>query len=113
MYLYKRSNGRYYIHYPQLNGKLTCISTKTKFKSEALKFLSKFSEELKERIDKKLNPIPLSKFFFDFLRYSESVHSWNHTLSLRITFKSFMKYCGNISLSDLTKEKLASFLRRD
>lgn len=109
MYLSKRSNGRYYIFYPQQNGKYTCTSTGTKSKSEALKFLSKFEVELKERIAKKLYPIALIKFFSEFLRYSESVHSWNHTLSLRITFKSFMKYCGNIFLSDLTNEKLVSF----
>ena len=48
MYLSKRKE-IYYLYYSQHNGKMTCISTKTKFKSEALKFLSKFETEQKNK----------------------------------------------------------------
>ncbi|MCL4551368.1 MAG: site-specific integrase [Bacteroidetes bacterium] len=110
MYLSKRSNGRYYIYYAQVNGKMTCVSTKTNLKSEALKFLLQFDAQLKDRIAKKVNPVYLGQFFFEFLRYSESVHSINHTKSLRTTFKSFTKQIGNVLLTDLTKEQVVSFV---
>jgi len=48
MYLSKRKE-IYYLYYPQQNGKMTCISTKTKYKSDALKFLSKFETEQKNK----------------------------------------------------------------
>ncbi len=111
MYLSKRSNGRYYIFYPQQNGKYTCRSTGTRSKSEALKFLANFENELKERISKKVNPIQLQHFALEFLSYSETVHSWNHVLSLRSTLRTFQNSIGNIYLSDLTKEKLIEFVQ--
>jgi hypothetical protein len=54
MFLSKRPNGNYYIYYER-NGKRTCISTKSKYKSEALKFLSHFDKEIKERKKKQNN----------------------------------------------------------
>lgn len=110
MYLSKRSNGRYYITHLQPNGKYTSISTKAKLKSEALKFLSSFEAELKERLARKLNPISLNKFFFEFLKYSESVHSWNHTKSLKTTFDLFTTFIGSIELYDLKREDVLSFI---
>lgn len=112
MYLTKRSNGRYYIFYRQQNGKYTCTSTGTKSKSEALKFLSSFESELKERLSKKVNPALLHFFTSEFLRYSESIHSWNHTLSLRTTLRQLHSFCGNISLVELTREKILSFVEK-
>jgi len=110
MYLSKRSNGNYYIYFMQPNGKRSCISTKTRIKTEALKFLSQFTYELKERANKKLNSVNLKQFFFEFLKYSESIHSLNHTKSLRTTFNSFNAYLGNILLADLKKEKITAFI---
>jgi integrase len=112
LYLSKRSNGRYYIFYPQQNGKYTCISTGTRSKSEALKFLSNFENELKERLSKKVNPALLQFFTSEFLRYSESIHSWNHTLSLRTTLRQLYSSYGNISLVELTREKILLFVEK-
>ena len=52
--LSKRKNGIYYIFYDQPSGKRTCISTRTKYKAEANKFLTNFKEELKQRNEEKL-----------------------------------------------------------
>ena len=109
MFITKRNNGIYYIYYNDESGKRKAQSTNTKLKSKALLYLSNFSAELKERKELYIIPIVLSRFFFEFLQYSESVHSWNHTISLRVTFKAFMMHCGNISLSDLNKEKMISY----
>ncbi len=109
MYLSKRSNGIYYIFYRQLSGKLTCISTKEKTKSEALKFLSNFENEIKTRKDAKALPIPVRQFFDKFLKYSESVHSPKHTESLKATFSKFIQHFGNVLLSELKREDIIHF----
>ena len=57
MFLAKRK-GIYQIYYTGSNGKRTSVSTKTKYKSEALKFLSEFSNNLAE--DKKRGFIAIS-----------------------------------------------------
>lgn len=110
MFLSKRSNGRYYIFYENSNGKRTCISTRTTKKAEALKFLSNFEKELKERESKKTIPITLTQFKNQFLRYSESVHSINHTKSIRTSFNELIKGIGDIYLSELSKNRLQSYL---
>jgi len=112
MYLSKRSNGIYYIYFFQPNGKRTCISTKSSNKSEALKFLSKFEAQLKVRLESKLNPISLKQFIFEFLKYSESIHSINHTKSLKTTFNCFFNYTGNLLLSEIKKEIIVSFIEK-
>lgn len=110
MFLSKRKNGIYYIYYDQLNGKRTSKSTGTKYKSEALKYLSNFESKLKEKQRLEFNLITLSKFRFEFLVYSESIHSWNHTKSIRTTFNELIKEIGNILLSELSKSTLQGYI---
>jgi len=64
MFLSKRSNGRYYVYYQQQNGKYTCVSTKTKFKAEASRFLTKFEKKIKGRNKDSLIHISLLDFFW-------------------------------------------------
>ena len=47
MFMFKRTNGIYYIVYLDLDRKRKYISTKSRHKSEALKFLSEIKEEIK------------------------------------------------------------------
>lgn len=110
MYLSKKRNGIYYIYYNQFNGKRTSKSTGTKFKSEALKYLSGFEKKLKEKQNSKVMAISLEKFRFDFLKYSESIHSWNHTKSIRTTFNELIKEIGNKDLAELTQSKLQEYI---
>ncbi|PKL81522.1 MAG: hypothetical protein CVV24_14805, partial [Ignavibacteriae bacterium HGW-Ignavibacteriae-3] len=70
MILTKRKNGRYYIVYFKPDGKITGISTRTKIKAEALRFLSEFKKEIELRNSQKLKSIPLSDFANLFLSYS-------------------------------------------
>lgn len=109
MFLSKRSNGIYYIFYQSPSGKRKWKSTGCNLKSQATKYLSEFGKQLDEGKRNKTIPISLKDFFFDFLRYSETVHSWRHTLSLKSTFKQFEKFVGIIDLSDLTRERVIQF----
>ena len=42
MFLSKNAKGIYYLIYKQPNGKRTCVSTRSKRKPDALKFLTEF-----------------------------------------------------------------------
>ncbi|WKZ68103.1 MAG: site-specific integrase [Melioribacteraceae bacterium] len=109
MYLSKRSNGFYYVYYDKPDGKRTCISTKTKFKSEATKFLSKFEKELKQRSIEKNIPISLNELSEQFLEYSSTIHSPNHTKSIRTTFNELEKVVENPPLSMLRNAKVQNY----
>lgn len=111
MFLSKHKNGYYYIYYSDQFGKRKNISTKTKNKSEANKFLSNLSAELKKRAEKKIVPISLKKMIFEFLKYSESIHSYSHTISLKGTFKRMLNYFGDLPVDQLEKDKLLNFFQ--
>ena len=110
MFLSKLPNGVYHIYYFKENGKKSKISTHTKHKSEAYRFLANFEQEFKLRKQNKLSPIDLKKFSFEFLKYSETIHSLNHTKSIKTTFNEFMKFTGNISVSDINKKLIINFI---
>lgn len=110
MFLAKRK-GIYQIYYEGSNGKRTSVSTKTKYKSEALIFLSEFSNKIKEDNKRGFILISLEDFRSVYLKYSESYHTWRTTLTYKTTFNSLLKYFGNIPLSELTKIKIEEYIQ--
>jgi len=111
MFLSKRNNGFYYIFYDTPQGKRTCISTKSKVKSEANQFFSNFHSELKERRKYKVIPITLRDFRFQFLKYSESIHTCKTTKAFTCSFNAIENYLGNIPLIEITTQKLMIFFQ--
>lgn len=110
MFLSKLPNGIYHIYYTQENGKQTKISTRTKLKSEALKFLSNFSKELENRKQLKTTPIGLKSFLFEYLKHSEVIHSINTTKSIKSTVNALQNYFGDIPLSTVNKQKINEYI---
>ena len=110
MFLSRRSNGIYYIFYQNEKNKYTCISTKCRIKSQALRFLSEFESQVKLRQKEKTVPILLDNFVFDFLKYSETIHSPKHTESLKATFSVFKRFTSNIHLREITSELIQNFV---
>ena len=111
MFLSKRKNGYWYIFYQNSNQKKTCISTKSKFKREAISFLSNFRVELKQREKNKVIPITISQFRFHFLKYSESVHALKTTQVYVTTFNKLLEYFGDIQISDINKSKIQEYFQ--
>jgi integrase len=111
MFLSKRSNGIYYIYYQGSNGKRTSISTKTAFKKDALKFLSGFSKILEGKQSAEINSISLKSFSWEFLKYSESIHSWKTTLDYKSTFNEMKKYFGDILLTEFNQRNIEEFIQ--
>lgn len=110
MFLSKRSNENYYLFYNQSNGKRTCVSTKTSNKSKALEFLHTFKMKTDEEIKRGIKQITLKKYVFEFLKYSESVHSWNTTKTFKSTFKIVLAYFGEINLDSISNRDIQKYL---
>jgi hypothetical protein len=111
MFLSKHKSGIYHLYFKNEYGLRRCVSTKTRKKLEAYEFLQEFKVKLKDKLEGKPEPIILRKLTFEFLKYSESVHSYNHTLSLKTTFKMLNNYFGDINASELTKEKVLNYIQ--
>ncbi len=107
MFISKQSNGFYYLYYFDKNGKRLKKSTNTKFKSVALHFLKSFEIQNKQLQN---TEISLIEFFREYLKYSESHHTWKTTLAFRTTFNSMIKFLGNKRLIELTTSDIDRFL---
>ncbi len=112
MTLSKHSNGFYYIFYFQPNGKRTCISTGTKAKSEALKFLSQFEKEIENRKIQKLGQIYMDIYCKEFLNHSKTIHSIKTQKGYELSISYLQRNFGNIPLSEITSQKLTEYFEQ-
>jgi len=110
MFLSKRPSGIYYVYYQDAKGKRQAISTKSKLKREALKFLTHFRERVEERARRKIVPITLSKFRFEFLKHSEAIHSPKTTKTFVTTFKYMLEFFGDPIINDLTERDIRRYI---
>lgn len=110
MFLSKRPNGYYYIFYDKSDGKRYCVSTKAKKKSNALKFLSEFQNNLRLASESKVIPIDLKKFSFDYQKFSEKFHTAKTHYMVKIIFDQFEEHLGNPVLNDITNRDCESFI---
>lgn len=111
MTISKRSNGYYYIFYFKPNGKRTCISTGTKLKNEALKFLSEFQDEIKKRKLLITNQKTILEFRWEYAKYSESVHRPKTTIRVNSILREFAEYLNNPQLSEIDIKQINNYLQ--
>ncbi len=112
MYLCKLKNGYYYVFFKSDNGKKNKISSRTKYKSEALKFFNDFKGQLKRRneIDY-LSPITLKEFIWEYLKLSSVYHTDKTYGCYKSTFNFFTKFLSpSILLSDITTSQVENYL---
>ncbi len=112
MFLSKRKNGIYYIFYNKPNGNKTCKSTETKLKSEALKFVSIFEKELAEQNKFSFKQIGFKNFSFQFLKYSESIHTAKTTNGFKQTFIFVQRYFGNPNIDTFTTKQIIEYIQQ-
>jgi hypothetical protein len=110
MFLTKRSNGIYHLCYYKSDGKRSSVSTKTKLKSEAQRFLNNFSRQLEEKKNQKTTPITLHKFVFEFLKHSESVHTYWTNFGYKQTFRFFKKFFGDVGLTEISARDISRYI---
>ena len=109
MFLFKHQNGRYYVYYNLPNGKRKTKSTGEKTKREALGYLNKFREEIKNKALQKFTPITIKEFQFHYFRYIESLFTVKTCKSIKTTFNFLIRYFDNIQLSEITSQKLEDY----
>ena len=110
MFLSKR-NGIWYVFYSNSKGKRTCISTHSNYKSDAIKFLTRFKDELKKREQNNIISVQLEAFINSFLIYSSNVHTYHTSKDYKSELNTLIKHFGNIHLNELTPKLLSDYLR--
>ncbi len=108
MFLSKRKNGIYYIHFAQ-GQRLRKVSTGCRLKTDALKFLSTFDP------DKKPTPVfdtPLNVLIERYRQYSEAHHKQSTRGKAEQTLKFFLEYAGNIRANELNKTLINAYVMK-
>jgi site-specific recombinase XerD len=108
--LSKHKNGYYYIYYFDHNNKRKSVSTTKKYKSEALAALNELRPSILAK--QKTSPIILKEYQWEFLKASESLHSWKTTRDYRSTFNELEKYFGNLQLCQFTQKGIEEFIQK-
>jgi len=112
VFIAKRSNGIYYVHYCNTEGKRTKISTGTSIKSEAIKFLTQFEKELEERRAKKIKIVLLKEHCKNFLEYSRTIHTNKTHNGYKLTLSYITDYFKDIPIKDITQKKLGDYFEQ-
>lgn len=111
MYLSKHKSGYYYVYFNDIfTNRRRSITTKSKLKSDAIKFLSKFEKDVKGKIEQKVEKITLQEFYNKFARYSATRHTYKTSKNYKTTFNLLIEHFGNILITDLSPAKLQNYI---
>ena len=105
----KRNNDVWYVIYYDSDNKRRYVSTKSKIKRDAMKFLSNFQKEL-QQIEFNKNNVMLFDLVGNFLNHSNSVHSENTYLSYKRFLDSFTGYIDNIPVKKISTGRIQKYL---
>lgn len=109
MFLSKRGS-LYYLYYSDpTTGKRNKISTGSKTKSEAYKFLRAFNAEQRTK-KHHLPSYIISEFKNEFLGYSSSVHTRNTQCCIRTAFEQLINIFGDIQIRDINVRHVERFV---
>ncbi|MCZ6702143.1 MAG: site-specific integrase [Ignavibacteria bacterium] len=108
MFIFKRK-GIYYLEYfNEVENRNKRISTKTRKKPDALKFLTEFKKELNSRT--RLEYISLAQFRDEYVRYLEQAHTSSYLADVKTSFAVLINNVGNIPLAKLNNRTLEKML---
>jgi site-specific recombinase XerD len=109
MFLSKRSNGIYYLWYKDENGRKRKVSTRSKLKSDALRFLQDFKQKDHEhRV--RLRCIYLGQFISAFLTHSKCIHSPKTQGIYGTALREFLKDTGDMPLAKIGVREIEGFI---
>ena len=109
MFLTKTKKSPYYWLIYEVDGRRTSVSTKTKIKSEALKFLQSFQADQKPKVNQ--TTIPLFQFTEEYITYCKSCRSQSYIeRSIIPAFKKFNSFIGNTSLNKISSRQVDQFI---
>jgi site-specific recombinase XerD len=113
MFLSKTKKSPYYYIVYENNGKRTSISTRTKNKLEALKFLQNFINDKKSAEVFNLpevNSISLLKFENEYLSYCRQLKSEKYISSIKYSFRKLIEFTGDVSINSITVKTVDLFI---
>ncbi len=108
MFLSKHSNGTYYLWFRDKHGKKEKVSTRCKYKTDAVRFLQSFKKDDHERRQNAKNKL-LSAFVSDFLKYVSGNFSKGTLATYRATLKNFISIIGDVPLSFVTPQHFDTY----
>jgi len=108
MFIFKRCDIYYLDYFDEIENRNRRISTKARYKPEALKFLTKFSKELRHK--PKLEYISLADFKSEYLQFLEQAHTTSYLADVKTSFRVLIKNVGNIPLAKLNNRTLEKML---
>jgi len=111
MFLSKR-NGIWYLFYSNSNGKRKSISTRARKKSEAIKFLTRFRDEIKKRDNSSVIPITLQDFINLYLRNTACIHTYKTAKDFERELNMLSQEVGNCYLTELTSNLVSEYVRK-
>ncbi len=107
MFLSKSSIGIYYLWY-SVDGKRQRISTRCKFKADALKFLQSFkADEHRKRMKSK--SVLLQSFITDFLLFADGTFSKFTRYLYKISLNKLLSIVGNIPITSITSQHFDTY----
>jgi integrase/recombinase XerD len=109
MFLFKRNNGVYYLNFLDSKGKRQTLTTGCKLKSDALKFLKNFQEEIKKKsdIDKRdLNLSDVRKNLFGYYVHNISKETLR---CYRVTFEALIRIIGDKRINEIYPGDIENF----
>ena len=108
MFLFKR-RGIYYLEYfDELENRKKRISTKSRLKPDALKFLTNFKNKLSD--NNKVKFITLKEFEDEYCKYIERTRSRSYLADVKTTFKTLLAITEDMPLAKLNHRTLEKIL---
>jgi site-specific recombinase XerD len=109
MILAKRKNGIYYIQFfDNEEQKIKRVSTSSRNKKEALKFLNNFNESFKSISSKQ--SISLINFKDEYVKFIGQTYSKKYLQSIELSFRQLLKFTNDISLRKISVRLAQEFL---
>ena len=108
MYLTKSKRSPFYQLIYFRNGKRTSVSTGKRNKSEAMQFLKNFELLSLKPLEKP--SIKLTEFENKYLSYLMDIKSKSYIKSIKLSFRMFMNYSGDILIDQINKQMVESFV---
>ncbi|MCE1164575.1 MAG: site-specific integrase [Bacteroidetes bacterium] len=108
MFLYKRSNGIYYLCYKDDSGKRAFISTKEKKKTDALKFLTNFKNKPNPSGDK-IKLIYLSELRNEVMKYVTANLGFKTADAYKNTFNQLLHIIGDKPIKLITSAEIEHY----
>jgi integrase/recombinase XerD len=107
MFLFKRNDIYYLEYFDDFENKLKRISTKCKFKSDAIKFISNFN---KRKVKESIKPPSLHQFIKEYLGQLELTQSKSYLRTVTYSLDIFKNYIGkDVPLNQLKVNDLEKF----